>query len=313
MTPRLRTLLVSIALSLASTLSAQTSGTTIGSTYLWMCAGVARPTMADSLKRYVPQRTMTGSLCFRRDTVAAIVAPRDTVVLLPTPTPVPVPTPTGWTLVTTLGPTLPLTGGFRIAYDASSVTAAIDPSGLPALAMRFPAGMPSGESPATVYYEPLSATRVRIESRVAYPVNYVRHPSGVDKQVFVTVGAYNSFFTMMYGAEHYAAVGLQGLASNYTVNGVTGQSVNLVQNMNQSLSTGRLVYGRRHAFDCEITSGSSGTVNCWLDGVQIMSYSGIPFRAGPVSAVAYAPIWGGAGPSLAVAQSVYLGSLRVLR
>jgi hypothetical protein len=284
---------------------------TLGSTYNFYCAGVTKPVRADTAnaarRKLTWTVTSTGALCIHYDTVVAAPTP------IPNPTPVP---PSGWTLVTELGPTLPPSGGFRIAYDASSVTAAIDPSGQPALAMRFPAGYVGGSSPAAVYYEPFSASRARIETRVSYATSYVRHQSGVDKQVFATVGGYNSFYTMMYGAEHYAAVGLQGLAATYAVNCTPTpteecKSVNLTQNLNQSQSTGRFVYGRSHRFDCEIQSGSAGTVNCWLDGVQIMSYSNIPFRAGGVSAVAWVPTWGGGGGTLPAPQSVYLGALRV--
>jgi hypothetical protein len=302
-----------VAMAVAVSASAQTAVTN-SNPYLRMCTSVARPTLVDarrpdSLKRFVPDSTPDKLLCFRKDTVKPA----------PVPVPVPAPAPTGWTLFTELEATLPPTGGFRIAYDASSITASIDPAGQPALAMQFPAGYTGGASPAAVYYETFSAARVRLETRVAYPIGYQYHaPSGVDKQVFLTVGGYNSFFTMMYGGDHVAAVGLQGLASSYLVNCTVTptdecKSVNLTQNMNQSLSAGRFVYGRAHRFDCEIATGSAGTVNCWFDGVQIISYSGIPFRAGGASAVAWVPIWGGAGGSLPAPQSVYLGRLAVYR
>jgi hypothetical protein len=277
--------------------------TTIGTSYLWMCAGVARP--ADTLQTYRPARTSTGGLCFRRDTLTPAPPASD-----PTPT-----VPSGWTLFAELRPVVPIALPFRIVYDVSSVTATVDPTGAPALAMRFPAGYPGGASPATVYYESFAVPRIRWEQVIAYPADYVKHQSSVDKSVFVTVAdssganAYNAIYTMMYDPTRLIpAIGLQGIMN-------LGVSINLSPN----LAAVELARGKRYTLACEATGNSAntanGTIACWLDGTKFLSRSGIQFTRGTTRfvAIAWVPTWGGAGGQLAQPQSVYLGALRVYR
>ena len=216
-------------------------------------------------------------------------------------------------LITDLGPTLDAPG-WDIAYDKSSVSVTNDPSGQPSLAMRFPVGYEGGASPATVFYnKPFSVAKLRWEATLSYPANYVKHQSSVDKSVFVTVTDaatrkdYNAMYTMMYDPTRLIpAVGLQGIVN-------MGVSVNLTPN----LARAELQRGKRHVLTCEATGNTAGQANgiveCWLDGTKFLSKSGIQFTTGDTkfTAIAWVPIWGGAGGRLPAPQSAYLGRLRV--
>ncbi|HKS06185.1 MAG TPA: hypothetical protein VJR92_07705 [Gemmatimonadaceae bacterium] len=209
-------------------------------------------------------------------------------------------------LITDLGPALNV-AGWDIAYDKASVTVATDPSGAPALAMRFPAGYEGGSSPATVYYKKFSVSKIRWESTLSYPTNYVKHQSSVDKSVFVSVNDYNAMYTMMYDATRLIpAIGLQGIVN-------MGVSTNLTPNVAQV----ELQRGKRYVLACEATGNTAGQENgiveCWLDGTKFLRTTGIQFTRNDAkfTGIAWVPIWGGAGGTLPAPQSAYLGRLRV--
>lgn len=212
---------------------------------------------------------------------------------------------------------MPLQNGWRVGDNVSSVTATVDPTGLPSLAMRFPAGYIGGASPGTVYSTTtFSVTRVRWEQVIAYPVGYVKHQSSVDKSVFVGVDERNKMYTMMYDPTRLIpAVGLQEIRGfGAIIGGADTISVNLTPNLGVPAELQR---GQRYTLACEATGNTAGQrngiVECWLDGTKILRYTAVQFSAGAArfTHAHWAPIWGGGGGTLQAPQSVYLARLRV--
>ena len=302
-----------LILALLTACAAHPAFAQTGRTFTYDCLGEAKLTLAD-----------TGLvLRVKRDTTRVSLTPcitrtkRDSVLVVPVPTPTPNPTPPNSSgvlpMVTELPPILPLQNGWRIAYDVSSVTVATDPAGQPALRMRFPAGMVSGISPATVYREGFASVSVmRWESVLNYDTNYVKHPSSVDKSVFVGVDGRNKMFTMMYDPTRLIpAIGLQEIVR-------VGTNVTTAWNLTANVgATPVIPRGRRFTLTCEATGNSAGMadgkVECWVDGVKFLSYPNIQFSTGAAkfTNIAWVPIYGGNGPALAREQSVYLGGLKV--
>lgn len=282
--------------TLALPLSAQT-----GRTFTYDCIGEAKLTLADTLV----------NLRVKKDTTRVSATPcitrtkRDSVPATPPPvvTPTPVPPSTTLPLVTELGPVLPLTGGFRVAYDVASVTSTLDPTGLPSLAMRFPAGYTGGSSPATVYREGFSVSTIRWEQVVIFPTNYQQHPN-MDKSVFIQVNEQNTMFTYFSGAGMTPNIGLQQQVVSGSYNIYASPAVTMTR-------------GVRHTLACEAvgnTAGqNNGTIDCWLDGVKIIQGRNIGFdaRGAKFTGVAWSPIWGGAGGTITTTQYSYLASLKV--
>jgi hypothetical protein len=125
--------------------------------------------------------------------------------------------------------------------------------------------------------------------------------------VFVSVNDRNAMYTMMYDPTRLIpAIGLQGIVN-------MGVSVNLTPNVAKV----ELQRGKRYVLACEATGNTAGQANgiveCWLDGTRFLRTTGIQFTSNDAkfTGIAWVPIWGGAGGSLAAPQSAYLGRLRV--
>jgi hypothetical protein len=176
----------------------------------------------------------------------------------------------------------------------------------------FTSALPGGSSPGSVGKYLNGANRKQV-LYTAYWMklssNWVGHPTGVNKNMFFPVDAYNRIYTMLQGTGSGSlrpAIGLQGLPqAYYSPNDgwpVTATSVNLYPNV----GTVNIVRGQWHKYEVVFDAGTAGVANgsvqMWVDGVKVMNYTGIMFAAPGGSArweaVSWAPIWGGSGGTI---------------
>jgi hypothetical protein len=132
--------------------------------------------------------------------------------------------------------------------------------------------------------------------------NWYGHPSSnVNKQMHIFIGGVNHVFTLAQGAGTgtlRAEIWLQGIAN-------LGSEVNLAPNLGQPAT---LVRGQWQRWEIVMKANSAGTpdgtIDWWLDGVKVGSYTGIQFTSGASrwEVLQWSPTWGGIGSTVPADQ-----------
>jgi hypothetical protein len=141
--------------------------------------------------------------------------------------------------------------------------------------------------------------------------NFDGHSTGVNKITHFWINGVNRVFTMARGSGSgtlLPAFGLQQLAAPYNTGSGSGTSVNLLPNVGSK----SIQRGQWHKYEVVLTANTAGSANgsveMWVDGTKVLSYSGIMFTAAGGNSkweeVKWNPTWGGIGDS--ISQTFYM-------
>lgn len=169
----------------------------------------------------------------------------------------------------------------------------------------YPAGFVAGTSPDAAWlYIPRHRT-VYVSVWFRYSSNWVGHETGVNKQFYVWTNG-NAPSVVFYA---------DGAGNNPLVPSVTIQDciVPRSDELHRSpnlVPSARIIRGRWHHLEAVLVGNTSGNANgsldWYLDGVHIGSYSGIQYISGNAlwGDVNVAPVWGGiGGPNVPATQT----------
>jgi hypothetical protein len=166
--------------------------------------------------------------------------------------------------------------------------------------MRYPAGFGGGASPG-VAEKGLGSkyTTLYLSYWVKYSSNWVAHESSANKQLCLWSNNRNDTITEAFGQGSgmiQPGVALQGSEN-------AALRPNLVTNA-------QLQRGVWHHLEYVITIGT-GTMDWWLDGVQVAHYTGRNIT-GPVwNTISWCPVWGGMGGTVPADQTLSMDHLYV--
>lgn len=172
--------------------------------------------------------------------------------------------------------------------------------------MTYTTSLPGGSGPATEEYN-LSPTKstLYIATWIKFSTTWQAHPTSVNKELHFFINGSNKLFAMAYGTDPQkmlAAMGLQGLTVPFNDGrGHIDTSVNLLPNLVPNAYIKLGVWQKHEYLITANTAGKAdGAVDYWLDGVHILSYSGIGFYpvAGTWGTIKWDPTWGGAGGTI---------------
>lgn len=177
-----------------------------------------------------------------------------------------------------------LTNKLTIAQDASAPES---PSGV--LRATYPAGFSGGSSPGTAEFSHAGHRVIYISYWAKLSANFWGHLTGVNKQLYEW-GNGNGIFYF-----EAAGVGSGSLTPRVVLQGTPADAV-LSPNL---VPTARIPRGVWYHVEIVLNGNSSGSadgsVDWWLDGVHIASYSGRQFTSGATSwgIFQFQPVWGG--------------------
>lgn len=183
--------------------------------------------------------------------------------------------------------------------------------------LRYPRGFTSGgNSPGGSEVALRGTRRLYVAHWIKLSSNWQGHYSGVNKHYHIWVDGVNKVVAASVGEGSdplQPQMRLQGLAGRYHGH----EDANLSPNLVPSALFARGVW---HKWETVLYAGTpgnaDGTVDFYLDGRKIGSYSGIPFvrRGGSsrFSLFKWDPTWGGVGgPAIAADQYMYLDHIYI--
>jgi hypothetical protein len=177
-----------------------------------------------------------------------------------------------------------ITNGLSITQDA---TAPKSPSNV--IRATYPAGFAGGSSPGTAEFSHPGHRVIYISYWAKLSANFWGHLTGVNKQLYEW-GNGNGIFYF-----EAAGVGSGSLTPRVVLQGTPADAV-LSPNL---VPTARIPRGVWYNVEIVLNGNSSGaadgSVDWWLDGVHIGSYSGRQFTSGATSwgIFQFQPVWGG--------------------
>ena len=171
----------------------------------------------------------------------------------------------------------------------------------------FPAGFGAGNAPA-VLEKVFGGTNktIYVSFWLKLSSNWVGQQAGVNKIFHFWIGGSNHLFLNAAGTGNgslTAEVWLQGIVAGGNFD--AGKTADFAPNLGAS---GQLVRGQWAHWEMVFTGNSSGasdgSVEWWLDGVKVGSYSGIQFvsGAGTWQSMEWSPTWGGSGGTVPADQ-----------
>jgi len=143
--------------------------------------------------------------------------------------------------------------------------------------------------------------------------NWLGHQTGANKIFHITTGGSNHFVVNLWGYGNgmlQMGILLQGIVND----GSGSTAANWFPNLGPS---GEIKRGQWYHVEIIAVGNSSGaangSVNWWLDGTKVGSHSGIQYVSGAATwqNIAWAPTWGGAGPSVPSEMYQYVDHLRL--
>lgn len=216
----------------------------------------------------------------------------------PTPPPTGSNEPAGMTLITNRAFNAinedPIWEDYNTPHIAQDPTAPVSPPNI--WRAIYPAGFVAGSSPDAAWlYIPRHHT-VYISVWYRYSDNWTGHETGVNKQFYVWTNG-NAPSVVFYA---------DGAGNNPLVPSVTIQDciVPLNSELHRSpnlVPSARIIRGKWHHLEAVLVGNTAGSANgsldWYLDGVHIGSYSGIQYIQGDAlwGDVNVAPVWGGIG------------------
>jgi hypothetical protein len=177
-----------------------------------------------------------------------------------------------------------ITNGLTIAQDASAPES---PSSV--LRATYPAGFSGGSSPGTAEFSHAGHGVIYISYWAKLSANFWGHLTGVNKQLYEWANGNGIFYF------EAAGVGSGSLTPRVVLQGTPADAV-LSPNL---VPTARIPRGVWYHVEIVLNGNSSGSadgsVDWWLDGVHIASYSGRQFTSGATSwgIFQFQPVWGG--------------------
>jgi uncharacterized protein YjdB len=166
--------------------------------------------------------------------------------------------------------------------------------------MKYPAGFSGGASPATAEKGLGSKySTLYVSYWIKYSSNWQAHGSGANKQFCLWSNGRNDTITEGFGSGSgmiQPGVALQGSEN-------AALRPNIVTNA-------ELKRGVWHHLEYVIAIGT-GTMDWWLDGVQVAHYTGRTIT-GPVwNTISWCPVWGGMGGTVPADQTMSMDHLYV--
>jgi hypothetical protein len=177
--------------------------------------------------------------------------------------------------------------------------------------MLFPAGMIGGIEPNMLARDfPNPPTTLYVSYWMKVSPNWYGHVTSIGKVIHFWIGDANHVYNSVhgFGTDPLSAwVHLQGVVAGGNTDG--GTSADFGPNLGQP---GTIVRGQWHHYELVFkanTSGTAdGTLDWWLDGVQVGSYRGIQFVAGAGvwQGLKWSPTWGGATGTVPADQYMWM-------
>ena len=177
-----------------------------------------------------------------------------------------------------------ITNKLTIAQDASAPKS---PSSV--IRATYPAGFSGGSSPGTAEFSHAGHRVIYISYWAKLSANFWGHLTGVNKQLYEWANGNGIFYF------EAAGVGSGSLTPRVVLQGTPADAV-LSPNL---VPTARIPRGVWYHVEIVLNGNSSGSadgsVDWWLDGVHIASYSGRQFTSGATSwgIFQFQPVWGG--------------------
>ncbi|HEX2780582.1 MAG TPA: Ig-like domain-containing protein [Gemmatimonadaceae bacterium] len=198
------------------------------------------------------------------------------------------------------------TPNFSIVQDAAAPRSA---SGVGEA--RFPAGFTGGNAPMTNYIDlPGGAQAIYLSFWLALSPNFQGHLSGGNKILYFTLG---DRFRATFSAAGTGSAPLQPVIELRNI--VRAPALRLVPNV----GTGAVVRGQWQRWEIVLRSNTAdnndGTVDIWLNGTRLSSYSGIQFASATEShnwqSISWAPYWGSSGDRVVADQYMRMDHMYV--
>lgn len=188
------------------------------------------------------------------------------------------------------------TGNLTIVQDSTALRSPFSVG-----QVLYPKGYVGGGAPADNFVDfSFKPRTIYVSYWVKLSDNFVGHPSGVNKQVFIWTP---------YGPEVYLSA--QGVGSEQLQPQVRLQGSNLNRNLEPNLVPGaRFSRGTWHFWEVVMKGNSDrtadGEIDFWLDGAHVGSYKNVQISTLAVTwtSLMFSPNWGGNGS--VVSQDMYL-------